>query len=104
MGNANRVVIVTGTSRVSERVLSRATADSDSAWLSGRARLHLRRVVGDNRDRPTAQKVVAAAKERFMRVDTLVSNCPWDAWARRRTSSIRMGEWRYRFSQLHITR
>jgi NADP-dependent 3-hydroxy acid dehydrogenase YdfG len=31
-------------------------------------------IAGDIRDRATAQKVVAAAKERFGRVDTLVNN------------------------------
>lgn len=31
-------------------------------------------ITGDIRDRVTAQKVVAAAKERFERVDTLVNN------------------------------
>src|SRR5450432_508058 len=35
---------------------------------------HVLAVAGDIRDRATAQKVVAAAKERFGRVDTLVNN------------------------------
>jgi NAD(P)-dependent dehydrogenase (short-subunit alcohol dehydrogenase family) len=80
MKNANRVAIVTGASRGIGAGLvagyrrfgfgvvatSRSIAPSkDDQVLT---------VAGDIRDRATAQKVVAAAKERFGRVDTLVNN------------------------------
>src|SRR6266478_7145120 len=80
MSNANRVVIVTGASqgigaglvagyrRIGFSVVatSRAiTPSKDEQVLA---------IPGDIRDRATAQKVVAAAKERFGRIDTLVNN------------------------------
>jgi NAD(P)-dependent dehydrogenase (short-subunit alcohol dehydrogenase family) len=80
MDNANRVVVVTGASRgigaglvVGYRRLgfgviatSRSIAPSKDEQVLA--------IAGDIRDRATAQKVVAAAKERFGRVDTLVNN------------------------------
>jgi NAD(P)-dependent dehydrogenase (short-subunit alcohol dehydrogenase family) len=80
MNNAHRVAIVTGASRgigaglvagyrrLGFRVVatSRSIAPSDDE--------HVLAISGDIRDRATAQKVVAAGKERFGRVDTLVNN------------------------------
>ena len=80
MNNANRVVIVTGASqgigaglvagyrRLGFGVVatSRSIAPSKDEQILA--------IAGDIRDRATAQKVVAAAKERFGRVDTLVNN------------------------------
>jgi NAD(P)-dependent dehydrogenase (short-subunit alcohol dehydrogenase family) len=80
MSNPHRVVIVTGASRgigagfvAGYRSLgfgvvatSRSIAPSEDE--------HVLAIAGDIRDRATAQKVVAAAKGRFGRVDTLVNN------------------------------
>jgi NAD(P)-dependent dehydrogenase (short-subunit alcohol dehydrogenase family) len=80
MSNEQRVVIVTGASQgigaglvVGYRRLgfsvvatSRSIAPSEDEQVLA--------IAGDIRDRATAQKVVAAAKERFGRVDTLVNN------------------------------
>ena len=80
MDNAQRVAIVTGASRgigaglvagyrgIGFRVVatSRSIAPSTDDQVLA--------IPGDIRDRATAEKVVAAAKERFGRVDTLVNN------------------------------
>src|SRR5450755_3010226 len=80
MSNPQRVVVVTGASqgigaglvagyrRRGFRVVatSRSIAPSNDEQVLA--------IAGDIRDRATAQKVVAAAKERFGRVDTLVNN------------------------------
>src|SRR5450432_1784966 len=80
MSTPHRVVVVTGASqgigaglvagyrRFGFRVVatSRSIAPSKDE--------HVLAITGDIRDRATAQKVVAAAKERFGRVDTLVNN------------------------------
>jgi NAD(P)-dependent dehydrogenase (short-subunit alcohol dehydrogenase family) len=80
MHNVERVVVVTGASqgigaglvagyrRLGFGVVatSRSIAPSKDAQVLT--------IAGDIRDRATAQKVVAAAKERFGRVDTLVNN------------------------------
>jgi NAD(P)-dependent dehydrogenase (short-subunit alcohol dehydrogenase family) len=80
MDNTNRVVVVTGASqgigaglvagyrRLGFRVVatSRSIAPSKDEQVLA--------IAGDIRDRATARKVVAAAKERFGRVDTLVNN------------------------------
>src|ERR1700751_1044515 len=80
MHNAERVAIVTGASQgigaglvAGYRGLgfgvvatSRSIAPSNDE--------HVLAIAGDIRDRATAQKVVAAAKERFGRIDTLVNN------------------------------
>ena len=80
MNNAHRVVVVTGASQgigaglvVGYRRLGfRVVATSRSIAPSNDE--HVLAIAGDIRDRATAQKVVAAAKERFGRVDTLVNN------------------------------
>src|SRR5580698_4009775 len=80
MSDPLRVVVVTGASqgigaglvagyrRLGFHVVatSRSIAPSDDEQVLA--------IAGDIRDRATAQKVVAAAKERFGRVDTLVNN------------------------------
>jgi NAD(P)-dependent dehydrogenase (short-subunit alcohol dehydrogenase family) len=80
MNNAHRVVVVTGASQgigaglvagyrklgFSVVATSRSIAPSKDEQVLA--------IAGDIRDRQTAQKVVAAAKERFGRVDTLVNN------------------------------
>ena len=80
MSNQQRVVVVTGASQgigaglvagyrglgFSVVATSRSIAPSKDA--------HVVAIAGDIRDRATAQKVVAAAKERFGRVDTLINN------------------------------
>jgi len=80
MYNAHRVAIITGASQgigaglvagyrkrgYSVVATARSIASSNDE--------HVLAVAGDIRDRATAQKVVAAAKERFGRVDTLVNN------------------------------
>ena len=80
MESAQPVVIVTGASQgigaglvagyrqIGFRVL--ATSRSIPASKDE----HVLAIAGDIRDRATAQKVVAAAKERFGRIDTLVNN------------------------------
>jgi len=80
MSSSHRVVVVTGASRgigaglvagyrrLGFGVVATArsiTPSKDEQVLA---------IAGDIRDRATAQKVVAAAKERFGRVDTLVNN------------------------------
>jgi NAD(P)-dependent dehydrogenase (short-subunit alcohol dehydrogenase family) len=80
MNNANRVVIVTGASRGIgaglvagyRRLGFNVVATSRSIPASKDE--HVLALAGDIADRATAQKVVAAAKERFGRVDTLVNN------------------------------
>jgi len=80
MNNGHRVVVVTGASQgigaglvagyrrlgFSVVATSRSMAPSKDEQVLA--------IAGDIRDRSTAQKVVAAAKERFGRVDTLVNN------------------------------
>ena len=80
MNNRHRVAIVTGASRgigaglvagyrrlgFSVVATSRSIAPSNDE--------HVLAISGDIRDRATALKVVAAAKERFGRVDTLINN------------------------------
>jgi short-subunit dehydrogenase involved in D-alanine esterification of teichoic acids len=80
MSTAHRVAIVTGASRgigaglvagyrrLGFRVVatSRSIAPSDDE--------HVLTIAGDIRDHATARKVVAAAKARFGRVDTLINN------------------------------
>ncbi len=80
MDNANRVVIVTGASRgigaglvAGYRKLGfRVVATSRSISPSNDE--NVLAIAGDIRDRATVENVVAAAKERFGRVDTLVNN------------------------------
>jgi NAD(P)-dependent dehydrogenase (short-subunit alcohol dehydrogenase family) len=80
MNNASRVVIVTGASQGIgaglvagyRRLGFRVVATSRSIAASKDEQVLA--IAGDIRDRATAQKVVAAAKERFGRVDTLVNN------------------------------
>src|SRR3984957_18960110 len=80
MDNAHRVAIVTGASRgigaglvAGYRKLGfRVIATSRSIAPSNDE--HVLAIAGDIRNRATAQKVVAAAKERFGRIDTLVNN------------------------------
>jgi NAD(P)-dependent dehydrogenase (short-subunit alcohol dehydrogenase family) len=80
MSNPDRVVVITGASRgigaglvagylklgFSVVATSRSIAPSKDEQVLA--------IAGDIRDRATAQQVVAAAKERFGRVDTLVNN------------------------------
>jgi NAD(P)-dependent dehydrogenase (short-subunit alcohol dehydrogenase family) len=80
MNNEHRVAVVTGASQgigaglvagyrrlgFSVVATSRSIAPSKDEQVLA--------IAGDIRDRATAQKVVAAAKERFGRVDTLVNN------------------------------
>jgi NAD(P)-dependent dehydrogenase (short-subunit alcohol dehydrogenase family) len=80
MVNAQRVAIVTGASHgigaglvTGYRGLGfRVVATSRS--IAPSADDHVLAIPGDVRDRATARRVVAAAKERFGRVDTLVNN------------------------------
>jgi NAD(P)-dependent dehydrogenase (short-subunit alcohol dehydrogenase family) len=80
MNNAHRVVIVTGASQGIgaglvagyRRLGFRVVATSRSIAASKDE--HVLAIAGDIRDRATALKVVAAAKDRFGRVDTLVNN------------------------------
>jgi NAD(P)-dependent dehydrogenase (short-subunit alcohol dehydrogenase family) len=80
MSKPSRVVIVTGASRgigaglvAGYRGLGyRVVATSRSVAPSNDE--HVLAIAGDIRERATAQKVVAAAKERFGRIDTLVNN------------------------------
>ena len=80
MDNASRVAIVTGASRgIGAGLLAgyrrlgfRVVATSRSISPSNDE--HVLAIAGDIRDRSTAQKVVAAAKDRFGRIDTLVNN------------------------------
>jgi NAD(P)-dependent dehydrogenase (short-subunit alcohol dehydrogenase family) len=80
MNNAHRVVIVTGASQgigaglvAGYRKLGfRVVATSRSVGASRDEQVLA--IAGDIRDHTTAHKVVAAAKERFGRVDTLVNN------------------------------
>jgi NAD(P)-dependent dehydrogenase (short-subunit alcohol dehydrogenase family) len=76
----HRVAIVTGASRGIgaglvagyRRLGFRVVATSRTIAPSGDE--HVLAIAGDIRDRATAQEVVAAAKDRFGRVDTLVNN------------------------------
>jgi NAD(P)-dependent dehydrogenase (short-subunit alcohol dehydrogenase family) len=80
MNNAHRVAIVTGASRgIGAGVVAgyrklgfRVVATSRS--IASSSDEHVLAIGGDIRDRATAHTVVAAAKERFGRVDTLVNN------------------------------
>jgi NAD(P)-dependent dehydrogenase (short-subunit alcohol dehydrogenase family) len=80
MNSAHRVAIVTGASRGIgaglvagyRRLGFRVVATSRSIAPSNDE--HVMAIAGDIRNRATAQKVVAAAKERFGRIDTLVNN------------------------------
>jgi NAD(P)-dependent dehydrogenase (short-subunit alcohol dehydrogenase family) len=80
MNNAHQVVVVTGASRGIgaglvagyRRLGFRVVATSRSIAPSKDEQVLA--IPGDIRDRATAQKVVAAAEERFGRVDTLVNN------------------------------
>jgi NAD(P)-dependent dehydrogenase (short-subunit alcohol dehydrogenase family) len=80
MVNAQRVAIVTGASRGIgaglvagyRRLGFRVVATSRSIAPSNDE--HVLAIAGDIRDRATAQKVIAAARDRFGRVDTLVNN------------------------------
>ncbi len=82
MSNAHRVAIVTGASRGIgaglvagyRRLGFRVVATSRSIAPSNDE--HVLAIAGDIRDRATAQKIVAAAKERFGRIDTLVNFSP----------------------------
>jgi NAD(P)-dependent dehydrogenase (short-subunit alcohol dehydrogenase family) len=80
MVDAQRVVVVTGASKgigaglvagyrgIGYRVVATSRSISPSADERVLA------IAGDIRDRATAHKIVAAAKERFGRVDTLINN------------------------------
>ena len=80
MDNVNRVAIVTGASRGIgaglvagyRRLGFSVVATSRSVSPSNDE--HVLAIPGDIRDRSTAQRVVAAAKDRFGRIDTLVNN------------------------------
>jgi NAD(P)-dependent dehydrogenase (short-subunit alcohol dehydrogenase family) len=80
MNNAPRVAIVTGASRgIGEGLVAgyrglgfQVVATSRSIASSNDEQVLA--IAGDIRDRATAEKVVAAAKERFGRIDTLVNN------------------------------
>jgi NAD(P)-dependent dehydrogenase (short-subunit alcohol dehydrogenase family) len=78
--NADRVAIVTGASRgigaglvAGYRKLGYSVIATARSIASSNDERVLA-IAGDIRDRATAKKVVAAAKERFGRVDTLVNN------------------------------
>jgi NAD(P)-dependent dehydrogenase (short-subunit alcohol dehydrogenase family) len=80
MNNAQRVAIVTGASRgigaglvAGYRKLGYSVVATARSITSSNDERVLA-IAGDIRDRATAKKVVAAAKERFGRVDTLVNN------------------------------
>ena len=80
MNSANRVVIVTGASRgigadlvAGYRRLGFGVVATSRSIAPSKDEQVLA-IASDIRDRATAQKVVAAAKERFGRVDTLVNN------------------------------
>jgi len=80
MSNVNRVVIVTGASRgigadlvAGYRRLGFGVV-ATSRSIAPSQDEHVLAIAGDIRDRATAQKVVAAAKARFGRVDTLLNN------------------------------
>jgi NAD(P)-dependent dehydrogenase (short-subunit alcohol dehydrogenase family) len=80
MKNGNRVVIVTGASRgIGEGLVAGYRRLGFSVVATSRSigpsqDEQVLTLPGDVRDRATAQQVVAAAKERFGRVDTLVNN------------------------------
>jgi NAD(P)-dependent dehydrogenase (short-subunit alcohol dehydrogenase family) len=80
MDNANRVVVVTGASRgigaglvAGYRRLGFSVVATSRSIPPSKDE-HVLAIAGDIRDRATAEKVVAAAKLRFGRVDTLVNN------------------------------
>ena len=80
MNNAHRVVIVTGASRgigaglvAGYRRLGFSVVATSRSMEPSKDEQVLT-IAGDIRDRATAQKVVAAGKERFGRIDTLVNN------------------------------
>jgi NAD(P)-dependent dehydrogenase (short-subunit alcohol dehydrogenase family) len=80
MNNGQRVAIVTGASQgigaglvAGYRSLGFGVVATSRSIAPSRDE-HVLTIAGDIRNRATAQKVVAAAKERFGRVDTLVNN------------------------------
>src|SRR6202162_6174376 len=80
MNNAHRVVVVTGASQgigaglvAGYRSLGFGVVATSRSIAPSKDEQVLA-IAGDIRDRATAQKVIAAAKERFGRVDTLVNN------------------------------
>ena len=80
MNNSQRVVVVTGASQgigaglvAGYRRLGFAVV-ATSRSIAPSADEQVLAIAGDIRDRATAHKVVAAAKERFGRVDTLINN------------------------------
>ena len=80
MSNVERVVVVTGASQgigaglvAGYRRLGFGVVATSRAIAPSKDE-HVVAIAGDIRDRATAQKVVAAAKERFGRIDTLVNN------------------------------
>lgn len=80
MGNTHRVAIVTGASRgIGAGVVAgyrRLGFDvvATSRSIAASQDDHFVSIAGDIRDRATAREVVAAAKARFGRIDTLVNN------------------------------
>src|SRR5579862_7520869 len=80
MNDANRVAIITGASRgigaalvVGYRRLGFSVVATSRAITPSQDEQVLV-IPGDIRERATARKVCAAAKERFGRIDTLVNN------------------------------
>ncbi len=80
MHNVQRVVVVTGASQgigaglvAGYRRLGFGVVATSRSIVPSKDE-HVLAIAGDIRDRATAQKVVAAAKQRFGRVDTLVNN------------------------------
>jgi NAD(P)-dependent dehydrogenase (short-subunit alcohol dehydrogenase family) len=80
MINAQRVAIITGASRgigaglvAAYRRLGYGVVATSRSLASSNDD-HVVTIQGDIRDRATAQKVVATAKDRFGRIDTLVNN------------------------------
>jgi NAD(P)-dependent dehydrogenase (short-subunit alcohol dehydrogenase family) len=80
MHNVERVVVVTGASQgigaglvAGYRRLGFGVVATSRSIAPSKDE-HVVAIAGDIRDRATAQKVVAAAKERFGRVDTLINN------------------------------
>jgi len=80
MDNTQRVVVVTGASQgigaglvAGYRQLGFGVVATSRSIAPSKDE-HVVTIAGDIRDRATARKVVAAAKERFGRVDTLINN------------------------------
>jgi NAD(P)-dependent dehydrogenase (short-subunit alcohol dehydrogenase family) len=80
MDNVQRVVVVTGASQgigaglvAGYRGLGFGVVATSRSIAPSKDE-HVVAIAGDIRDRATAQRVVAAAKERFGRVDTLINN------------------------------